>query len=68
MCLFGAMREVPPVDKPLFDRYTDKELEDIAEFPVNANAGGLPPEMQARMRTYMERHAHDRQGRAVLCR
>jgi carboxypeptidase Q len=33
--LFGAMREVPPVDKPLFERYTDKELEDIAEFPVN---------------------------------
>ena len=53
--LYGAMREVPPVDKPLFDRNTDKELEDIAEFPVNANAGGLPPEMQARMRTFMER-------------
>jgi carboxypeptidase Q len=53
--LFGAMREVPPVDKPLFERYTDKELEDIAEFPVNANAGGIPPEMQARMRERMER-------------
>jgi hypothetical protein len=53
--LFGAMRPVPPVDKPLFERYTDKELDDIAEFPVNANAGGIPPEMQARLRTYMER-------------
>jgi hypothetical protein len=53
--LFGAMREVPPVDKPLFERYTDKELEDIAEFPVNAGAGGLSPEMQARMRERMER-------------
>ena len=53
--LYGAMRDVPPVDKPLFERNTDKELDDIAEFPVNANAGGLPPEMQARMRTFMER-------------
>jgi carboxypeptidase Q len=53
--LFGAMREVPPVDKELFDRYTDKDLEDLAEFTVNANAGGLPPDMQARMRERMER-------------
>jgi carboxypeptidase Q len=53
--LFGAMREVPPVDKPLFERYTDKELEDLAEFPVNANVGGIPPEMMARIRERMER-------------
>jgi carboxypeptidase Q len=53
--LYGAMRDVPPVDKALFDRYSDKELDDLAEFPVNANAGGIPPEMQARMRTFMER-------------
>ena len=53
--LYGAMRDVPPVDKALFERYTDKELEDIAEFPVNSNAGGIPPEMQARIRTFMER-------------
>jgi carboxypeptidase Q len=53
--LFGAMREVPPVDKALFERYTDKELEDMAEFPVNANAGGIPPEMQVRLRERMER-------------
>jgi hypothetical protein len=43
------------VDKALFERYTDKELEDMAEFPVNAGGGGIPPEMQARLRTYMER-------------
>src|SRR5271167_2161821 len=48
--LFGAMREVPPVDKALFTRYTEKELEDLAEFPVNAGGGGLSPEMQARLR------------------
>ena len=53
--LYGPMREVPAVDKALFERYTDKELEDLAEFPVNANVGGIPPEMQARLRTMMER-------------
>src|SRR5271166_5006936 len=53
--LFGAMREVPPVDKALFDRYTGKDLEDIADFPVNAGAGGLSPEMQTRMRERQER-------------
>ncbi|HEX6771634.1 MAG TPA: M20/M25/M40 family metallo-hydrolase [Acidobacteriaceae bacterium] len=53
--LYGAMREVPPVDKPLFERNTQKDLEDIAEFPVSAGGGGRSPEMQARLRTYMER-------------
>ncbi|KAA6461211.1 M20/M25/M40 family metallo-hydrolase [Acidobacteria bacterium AB60] len=53
--LFGAMRDVPPVDKALFTRYTEKELEDLAEFPVNASAAGIPPEMQARLRERMER-------------
>ena len=41
--LFGAMREVAPVDKALFERYSEKELEDLAEFPINANANGLTP-------------------------
>jgi len=50
--LLGAMREVPPVDKALFERYTDKELDDLAEFPVRAN---VSTEMQARIRTRMER-------------
>ncbi len=56
--LFGSMREVPPVDKPLFERNTDKDLEDIADFPVQAGAGGpggLPPDMQARMQERMNR-------------
>ena len=53
--LFGAMREVPPVDKPLFERLTDKDLDDIAEFQINSNAGGVSPEMQARLRAYTER-------------
>ena len=29
-----------PVDKPLFTRYTEKELEDLAEYPVSAGVGG----------------------------
>ena len=53
--LFGAMRPVPPVDKALFDRYTEKELEDMTEFPVNDGAGGMSAEMQARMKARMER-------------
>ncbi len=53
--LYGAMRDVPPVDKPLFERATDKELEDVAEFPIAAGSSGMSPEMQARIRAYIER-------------
>ena len=53
--LYGPMRDVPPVDKALFDRYTDKELEEIAAFPVGAGGGGMSPEMQARLKAYLER-------------
>src|SRR5580704_12265090 len=38
--LYGAMRDVPPVDKPLWDRNTDQQLEEIAEIPVNGGGGG----------------------------
>jgi len=53
--LLGAMREVPPVDKPLFERYTNTDLDSIAEFPVNAGVGGLSAEMQARIKERQER-------------
>ena len=53
--LYGPMREVPPVDKALFSRDTEKDLEEIAEFPVGADSGGMSPEMQARIRAYIER-------------
>ena len=53
--LFGVMRPVPPVEKPLFTRNTEKDLDETAEFPVTANAGGIPPEMMARVRERMER-------------
>jgi len=42
--LLGAMREVPPVDKALFERNTDKDLDDLSEFPVSAGGqAGLTP-------------------------
>jgi hypothetical protein len=53
--LLGEMREVPPVEKPLFSRYTDEDLAKIAEYPVNARAG-LTPEMMQRMRARMQRY------------
>ncbi len=33
--LLGEMREVKPVDKPLFERADDKDLAKIAEYPLN---------------------------------
>jgi hypothetical protein len=53
--LYGPMRDVPPVDKALSERYTEQQLEDLAEFPVSASAAGIPPDMQARLRARMER-------------
>ncbi len=32
--LYGEMRDVPPVDKPLFERYDEKDLAKIAEYPL----------------------------------
>ena len=66
--LFGAMRDVPPVDKALFERYTDKELEDIAEFPVNANARRNSAGDAGAAAHLHGAPAHDRQDCAVLCR
>jgi hypothetical protein len=53
--LLGAMREVPPVDKALFDRYSDKDLDEMAGYPVSAGAAGPSPEMQARMKDRLQR-------------
>ena len=35
---FGEMREVKPVDKPLFERRDDANLKQTAEFPVHVGA------------------------------
>jgi carboxypeptidase Q len=34
--LLGEMREVKPVDKPLFTRYDDAELKKLEEYPIHA--------------------------------
>jgi carboxypeptidase Q len=33
--LLGDMRDVKPVEKPLFKRYDEKELEDLSQFPTD---------------------------------
>jgi hypothetical protein len=53
--LLGDMRPVPPVEKPLFTRYTDKELADIAEYPAITN--GAPSDLQKRIQAYIKRRA-----------
>jgi len=54
----GEMRPVPVPDKPFFSRYTDKELEDMAN-DAGGGRGGDPnsPEYQARLKAYMQRLA-----------
>jgi carboxypeptidase Q len=37
---FGDMRDVKPVDKPLFDRRDEANLKTTAEFPVHVGDGG----------------------------
>ena len=49
--LLGAMREVLVPDKPLFERYTDKELQDLESLPLR----GGDPDMQARLERYRKR-------------
>jgi len=39
--LLGEMREVKPLDKPLFTRYDDAELKKIEEYPVRAERQAL---------------------------
>ena len=53
----GEMREVPPADKPFFTRYTDKELEDMANDAGEGRFSMNSPAMQARMKAYFQRMA-----------
>ncbi len=50
--LLGEMRPVPPVDKPLFERYTGKQLEEIAAYP-EASRAAMDPNL--RLQTYIKR-------------
>jgi hypothetical protein len=54
----GEMRPVPVPDKAFFSRYTDKELEDMAN-DAGGGRGGDPnsPEYQARLKAYVQRLA-----------
>ena len=50
--LLGEMRDVPPVDKPLFVRYTDKDLEEIAQYDIAPNR-----DLEKRIQQYLKRAA-----------
>ncbi|MFT4114576.1 M20/M25/M40 family metallo-hydrolase [Silvibacterium sp.] len=59
--LLGEMREVPPVDKALFERYTREQLEELAETPTETPRPGGPGgggggDQQARVRAAMARY------------
>ncbi len=54
IALLGEMRPVPPVDAALLSRYTDKDLDEIADYPVSAG-DGMSPEMRARLQGYAQR-------------
>ncbi len=38
--LYGPMRDVPPVEKPLWTRYDDKELDKLTEWPLKPRDRG----------------------------
>jgi carboxypeptidase Q len=52
----GEMRPVPVADKAFFTRYTDKELEDLAN-DAGAGRDQSSPEYQARLKAYVQRMA-----------
>ena len=51
--LLGDMRPVPPVDKPLWTRYTDEELAAMTSYP--RAGGGMPPNLKKRLMAYIKR-------------
>jgi hypothetical protein len=53
--LFGAMRPVPPVDKALFERNSDQDLDNIARIEISAATAAQSPDAAARLRAYAER-------------
>src|SRR5271168_3623695 len=50
--MVGEMREVPPLDKALFERFSDKDLEHLVEYPVDER---ISKEARERIRTYAQR-------------
>jgi carboxypeptidase Q len=49
--LLGPMRDMPPPDKPFFERYTDKDLLDLGSLPTEAGDA----DTQARIERYLQR-------------
>jgi carboxypeptidase Q len=47
--LLGDMREVKPVDKPLFERMDDKDLSKIVEYPLIPEREDYGPELMKRL-------------------
>jgi carboxypeptidase Q len=47
--LLGEMREVKPVDKPLFERMDDKDLAKIVEYPLTPEPRYFTPELMKRL-------------------
>ena len=47
--LYGAMREVPPVEKPLWTRYDDKELKELTEWPKPRDRGDFMQQFMKRL-------------------
>lgn len=51
--LVGGLRPVTPVDKPLFHRYSDQDLADLAAYPMTNPPGRETPE---ELQSYVERY------------
>jgi carboxypeptidase Q len=47
----GAMRDVPVPEKPLFERYSEKDLKDLETLPVT----GVDADTQMRLERYLKR-------------
>ncbi len=47
--LLGDMREVKPVDKPLFERDDEKDLAKIVDYPLIPEPGYFTPELMKRL-------------------
>jgi carboxypeptidase Q len=51
--LLGELRSVPPMDKPLFQRYSDQDLSELATYPAeNTDEGDTP----VGVRSYVQRY------------
>ncbi len=67
--LYGDMREVKPVDKPLFTRDDEAELKKIEEYPVRVGGPARDPQAFVRRTAFREKLGKflaDEQAAAVL--